>query len=299
MLYTTMQAFIKRHSVLTYYVLAFAISWGGGLLVIGGPGGIPATAEQFTGLLPLVIPMLLAGPSVSGILLTILVDGRAGWRELLARLLQWRVGACWYAVALLTAPLVFTVAQLVLSLTSPVFLPTILLATDKASFLLSSFAGALIVGFCEEIGWMGFAAPRLKLRYGVLTTGLIVGVLWGAWHLLMNIFWASEISSGELSPALYAAVGGVLMVIGALPAYRVLMVWVYDRTGGSLLMAILLHVSYAASTFIIGPSALVISGVALLAYGLVLAAAWWVIVATVAVANRGQTAQQPFLKGMA
>jgi hypothetical protein len=65
------------------------------------------------------------------------------------------------------------------------------------------------------------------------------------------------------------------------------MVWVYDRTG-SLLLAILMHVGYAASTFIIGPSALVISGAALLIYNVALAAAWWLVVAAVAVANHGQ-----------
>lgn len=133
--------------MLTYYVLAFAISWGGGLLVIGGPGGVPATAEQFTAA-PLVIPMLFAGPA-SRILLTILVDGRAGWRAA-SPLAEWRVGACWYAVALSDRPACVHGGTTGAFAHSQVFLPTILLATDKASFLLS-IATTLVVGFCEEM----------------------------------------------------------------------------------------------------------------------------------------------------
>jgi membrane protease YdiL (CAAX protease family) len=150
-----------------------------------------------------------------------------------------------------------------------------------------------MVGFLEELGWTGFAVPRMRLRYGVLTTGLIVGVLWGAWHVLAHDFWAADISSGGLPLALFVTMNGFGFLVGQLPAYRVLMVWVYDRTGGSLLVAMLMHVSLTASTFIIGPGALAISGVALLTYGFVLTAAWWVVVAAVAVAQGGHLSRQP------
>jgi membrane protease YdiL (CAAX protease family) len=287
------RAFIERHPLLTYYALTFAISWGGILLVIGGPGGIPATPEQFERLLPLAIPAYLAGPSVAGLLLTGLVHGRAGYRDLLSRLLLWRVGARWYAAALLAAPLVFAAVHLALSLTSPVYLPGVLTTSDKATFLLSNLAGALMVGILEELGWTGFATPRLLARHGVLVTGLIVGVLWGAWHLLPEDFWAADISSGGLPLAPFVTVSGFGFLLGQLPAFRVLMVWVYDRTGGSLLVAILMHASLTACTFIIGPSPLAISGVALLTYGFVLAAAWWVVVAAVAVVGGGHLSRRP------
>ena len=84
----TSETFIKRHPVLSYYVLAFAISWGAMLLVIGGPVGIPATPEQMVRMMGPVVAALMAGPSVAGLLLTGIVDGRAGLRELFSRLLQ-------------------------------------------------------------------------------------------------------------------------------------------------------------------------------------------------------------------
>ncbi len=280
-----MKAFLDGHSVLTYFALAFAISWGCVLLVIGGPSRIPGTPEQLNTLLPFAILAMLAGPSIAGILLTGLIYGKAGLREFLSRLLRWRVGARWYAVALLTAPLVFTAVLLALSLISPVFRPSIFTTNDKVSLLLFGISGALGAGIFEELGWTGFAVPRLRLRYGVLTSGLIVGVLWGAWHLLTNDFWASGTTSGALPLALFMTVNGFLFLVGQLPAYRVLMVWVYDRTG-SLLVAMLMHASLTASTLILGPAT--ISGVPILTYDLALAAAMWVVVAAVAVANRGQ-----------
>jgi membrane protease YdiL (CAAX protease family) len=282
---TAIKAFIKRHPVLTYYALTFAISWGG-ILIAVGPNGIPGTPEQFERLLPFVVLAMIAGPTVAGILLTGLVYGRAGYREVLSRLLRWQVGIRWYAVALLIAPLLMTAIPLALSLLFPEFLPGVITKSDKASLLLMGIAAGLVAGIFEELGWTGFAIPRLRLRYSVFTTGLIVGLLWGAWHFLVN-FWSSGSPSGALSLALL--LHSVLFSVGILPAYRVLMVWVYDRTG-SLLVAMLMHLSLTASNVIFVPLA---TGVPLVTWSLVLAAALWVVVAAVAVANRGQISRQP------
>jgi hypothetical protein len=106
-----------------------------------------------------------------------------------------------------------------------------------------------------------------------------VGLLWGAWHF--PLFSESASSSGALPPVLYLSV----LLFSFLPAYRVLMVWVYDRTG-SLLVAVLMHAPLAASQMILIPPA--ISGVQVVTYDLVFAAALWVVVAVVAVVNAGQ-----------
>jgi membrane protease YdiL (CAAX protease family) len=280
---TTIKAFIKKHPLLSYFILTFAISWGGILMAIG-PSGILGTKEVSEGLMPFVYLATLLGPSVAGILLTGLVDGKAGFQELRSRLLRWRVGARWYAVALLTAPLLITATLFVLSLTSPAFLPAIFTTDDKVSLLLTGIVMGLVVGFFEELGWTGFAVPRLRLRYGVLTTGLIVGLLWGAWHL--PLFSGSVRSSRALPPALHLSV----LLFSFLPAYRVLMVWVYNRTG-SLLVALLMHAPLAASQMILIP--MTISGVQVVTYDLIFAAVLWVLAATVAVANNGRLARQP------
>jgi uncharacterized protein len=293
---STIKAFVKQHPVLTYFALTFAISWGGALLVIGGSGGMWGTTPTSDPRFPFALLAMLAGPSAAGILLTGLVHGRAGFRALLWRLLKWRVGARWYAVALLTAPLLMTATLFALSLTSPMFLPGIFTSDDKTSLLLVGLAVGLAAGIFEELGWTGFAVPGLRLHHGVLATGLIVGILWGAWHLLTNVFWASSASAGDLSLSIFlpASLFGVL--VGYLPAFRVLMVWVYDRTG-SLLVAILMHVSITASLLVLNP--LAISGVTLLTYSFALAAAVWVVVAAVAVANGWHLSRQPLRRRVA
>jgi membrane protease YdiL (CAAX protease family) len=281
---TSIMAFIRRRPVLTYYVFTFAISWGGMLLVIGGPGGIPATAEQFERLFPFVMLALFAGPSVSSLLLTAFLDGKAGLRELLARLLRWRVGVRWYAIALLTAPLFYLALTLALSRFSPGFLPSILVTPDKTSLLLMGIVAGLIGGgLLEELGWTGFAVPRLRLRYSVLTTALIVGVLWGAWHWVV-IFWMGGSTFGAVPRALFVAVRGFDLLVGQLVAYRVLLVWVHDRTDGSLPVVMLMHASLSASMVILSPMAL--SGWPFLVYCVVWSAAMWVVAGTVAAVDR-------------
>src|SRR5215213_11766781 len=279
------KALVKSHPVVSYFALVFAISWGGVLTVVGvGPGGFPGTKEQSEMLFPFVYLAMLVGPSVTGIVLTGLLYGRSGLRELLSRLLKWRVGARWQAVAILTAPLLYIAVLLVLALASPVFLPSIFVSDEKPTLLLFGIAVGLGAGFFEELGWTGFAVPTLlRLRHGVLGTGLIVGLLWGAWHLL-QISWVSGSYSAALPLALFLP-QYIFSAVAQLTAFRVLMVWVYDRTNGSLLVATLMHASLTASTvFTFTPVA---TGVTFLTYILVLAAALWVVVGAVAVAQGG------------
>jgi CAAX protease family protein len=277
------------NSVPIYFALTFAISWGG-LLAIGGLGGLSGATWQSDPRLPFFVLAMLAGPSAAALLLTSVVSGHAGLRELLSRLLRWRVGARWYAVALLTAPIVFAAVHLALSLASPVFLPSIVTMSGTASLLMFSIAGALAVGVLEELGWTGFAIPRLRRRHGALATALIVGVAWGAWHLLTNDIWIATTYSGGLPAALFVTLNGVTLLVGQLPAYRVLMVWVYDRTG-SLPIAMLMHASLSACTFVLGPEK--VTGLALVAYNFAIAGAWWTVVAAVAIANRKRVSRQP------
>ena len=225
--------------------------------------------------------------------MTGLADGWPGLRDLLARLLRWRVGARWYAVALLTAPLPAAAIFSALSLRSREFVAPIVTANDKASLLLASIAAALFGAFLEELGWTGFAIPRLERRHGAVGTGLVVGVLWGAWHFLVN-FWYSGVASGGLPLTLFLGVY-FLTGVAQLTAYRMLMVWVYDRTG-SLLLAVLMHASLIlASVPLIIPAT---TGVAFLSWFIALTAALWVVGA-VALAGGGRLTREPLRRQLA
>jgi membrane protease YdiL (CAAX protease family) len=243
-------------------------------------------------LLPVAILAMIVGPSVAGLLMTALVAGRAGLAALLSSLLRWRVSARWYAVALLTAPLLILAVLLPLALFSSEYLPAISTTGDKAALLMMGIMAGLMAGIVEEIGWTGFAIPRLRLRHSMLATGLTVGLLWGAWHLLVYV-WGSGDASGEFSWALFLPT--VPVFFGILPAFRMLMVWVYDHTE-SLLVAMLMHVSLTASTQILMPAAIGMPG---FIYSLILTAVLWVVVAVVVATQRGQTARPPLRGQMA
>lgn len=268
-----MATLIKRHPLVAYYLLTFALSWGGFLIVVG-PRSLVNTNWQAEGAFLSAIMVMLAGPSLAGLLLTGLVDGREGYRDLFSRLRKWRVGIRWYAIAILPAPIVAAGSLFALSLPSP------LLTTDNQAAVVLGGLGAAVSTILEEIGWTGFAVPRLRRRHTVPMTGLIVGVLWGLWHFLQQIF-VSGTYAGPI-PLLTFLMLSVFAAIASLTAYRVLMVWVYDRTD-SLLVTTLMHGMLTASTiFWFTPIA---TGGAFLADVWLVAAGMWLIVGAVAVAD--------------
>jgi membrane protease YdiL (CAAX protease family) len=266
-----MTALIRRHPLVAYYLLTFALSWGGFVIVVG-PGSLVNTNWQAEGAFLSAVMVMLAGPSIAGLLLTGLVDGREGFRDLFSRLRTWRVGLRWYAIAILPAPIIAAGVVLALSLASP------LLSADNKTAVLLGGLGAAVTTILEEIGWTGFAVPRLRRRHSVPMTGLVVGVLWGLWHFLQQIFVSGTYAGGI--PLVVFLMLSVFAAVANLTAYRVLMVWVYDRTG-SLFVTTLMHGMLTASTiFWFTPIA---TGAAFLADVWLVAAVMWLVVGVVAV----------------
>ena len=280
---TPIEALIIKHPVPTFFAFTFAISWGGVLLVIGGPGGMTGTMAHSNPLFPFAVLAMIAGPSVAGILLTGLRYGLPGLREFRSRLFKWQVAPRWYAIALLAAPSLAIATSLALLPFSPEFVPRIGGTSDKPSLLLFGLAVALAAGLLEELGWTGFVVPELRRRYGFITTGLIVGLLWSAWHVLV-VVWGIGDRAGTIPLGLFVIVDGLTV----LPAFRVLMVWVYDRTE-SLLVAMLMHVSVTAGTLILWPMT---TGGGLMIYDFVFAAAVWVVIAAIALGGGWQVSRQ-------
>ena len=285
-----MKAVIRKHPTASYFLLAFLLSWGG-ILAVTRAGAMPAPPAEAERLFTRVFLAMLLGPSVAGVAITAIVGGRWGLREFRNRLLAWRVRASWYFVALLTAPLAVITAVLLLSPLSPDFIPGFLNPTtgegpigsgSQATLPLVALLVGASAGFFEELGWTGVAVPNLRARHGIVVTGLLVGLVWGAWHFLA-ILWGAGSSFGSVPIALYLAVA----LFSFLPPYRVLMVWVYDRTG-SLLIAILMHASLTASMLFIGPP---VVGGALLMYDLVFAVLLWGIAGIVLRTSRQHSAR--------
>jgi len=273
---TRAQGALGNHPVRTYFALTLAISWTG-LVLVGGAGFFAGSSWQTDPRFLPAIQTMLLGPPVAGILCTSLLSGTTGLRDLLARVIRWRVRGRWYAVALLGAPLIQGGVLLALSLSARVYLPPIVTSADRAGLLLPAVAYGLVGGLVEELGWTGFAIPRLRARFSVFATGVIVGVVWGVWHML-QMWWVGSTSLEAVPAGIFLPVY-FLTAIAALSAYRVLMVWVYDRTE-SLFVAVLMHASYIACTlFVLAPPT---TGIPFLVYSGVFVAALWLAVAVVA-----------------
>jgi membrane protease YdiL (CAAX protease family) len=140
---------------------------------------------------------------------------------------------------------------------------------------------ALLVGFVEEIGWTGFATPHLRARHSILATGLAVGAVWGAWHF--PLFWERDSLTATVPFAIL-----LIRLFSWLPPFRVLLVWVHDRTQ-SLPVVMMMHAAVAFVTIALPPETL--SGTRLMTSLLVSAAAMWLLLAAVGAANRWRLAR--------
>ena len=263
------EPWLRRHPVGSFFALAFAISWGGILVVLG------ATGFHLVDLRPLdtglIFVLMLLGPSVSGLALTALLEGRAGFRRLRAGAAHWRVGLGWTLVALMTMPVLLLATLWPLGVfLDPAFAPR---------FQWPLFAIGLVAGSFEEVGWTGFATPRLLHRQRLFLAGLLLGLVWALWHALVD-FRQNSHEMGTLWLLEFA-----VFYVGALTAYRVLMTWVHANTQ-SLLLAVLMHASYTGWLFVLYPATSWEQG---LVWQTVFSLALWVAVAVVMIgrADRG------------
>jgi membrane protease YdiL (CAAX protease family) len=220
---TTARAFPVK-----YFVIAFAFTWFfWWLAALGAREVIPA--------LPGLTVIGTFGPLVAAVILTAQESGRTGLRSLLSRILQWRVAPIWYAVALL-GPLVITLTAMVLEVAllgvQPPSLGVLIgeLPSTVLTLLVNAVYMLIFVTLGEEVGWRGYALPALQARYSALLASLILGVLWALWHL--PVFFNPDTSYINLPFFLFLP----FIVLVA-----VIMTWVFNSTGGSVLMAMFFH----------------------------------------------------------
>jgi len=218
---------LQRHPLGWFFALAFGISWGGILVIAAARGFDLSPLQPVEG--GLIFLMMLLGPSVSGLICTALTDGRAGLRALGCSALRWRVPPQWIAVALLTAPVILLVILLPLAV--------VLGSAFSPGLQWPLLAVGLVAGSFEEIGWTGFATPRLLDRLGLGRAGLRLGLVWAFWHLLVDV----RFNAGAMGPLW--PVEFVVVYLATLTPYRMLMTGVFARTG-SLFAAILMHASF-------------------------------------------------------
>ncbi|MFD4676141.1 type II CAAX prenyl endopeptidase Rce1 family protein [Lentzea sp. NPDC058450] len=227
---------VRRHPLLSFFLLANALSWLAWLPYVLSQDGLGVWDYQFpqvlgTGQLAGVLPGAYLGPIGSAFLVTAIADGRAGLRQWVRRMWRWRAAPRWYVISLLGVPAVMLVSGIV--------------ATDgdvrtPSAVVLAAYVPGLIMqmvttGLAEEPGWRDFALPRVQRRFGPLVGSMILGPVWAVWHFpLFLTEWGGWPDAGWTRPVAFT----VFCV-----AFNIVMTWVFNRTGESLPLAMLAHVS--------------------------------------------------------
>lgn len=225
----------KQHSLLVYFILAYAISWA---------IEIPLAASAQGWIRPPVHPALhyLAsfGPLLSALMVTIVTEGLQGIRQLFAGLLKWRVGVGWMLFSTLSPVVLFGIAAIVGYMTNGNW-PDISLLGEVDYLPYLGVVGGLLLwlltfGVGEEVGWRGYALPRLQKDHSSLAATLILGVVWAFWHLPAFFYKDTYVAMG--------LAGGLPLLLISILAASIVFTWIYNSTQGSLLMVILFHAMF-------------------------------------------------------
>jgi membrane protease YdiL (CAAX protease family) len=240
---------MKRHPLLAFFALTFGLTWGLGACFFLFPAQLTAVFGKVSVTNPLFILAVYA-PGISAIVVTGFIEGTAGVGRLLGRFLRWRIGIRWYLAILVGIPMLSVIAMLLSSALTQtplsidqwyqLFLlgPTGHWIADAAGagglwsvvlvILGSFFADPGPLG--EELGWRGFALPRLLNGRSALAAGVILGIIWGVWHLPAFLIGGTPQNSMSFPLFMIGAVG-----------ISVLMTWAFKGTGGSVLATALIH----------------------------------------------------------
>ena len=253
--------FVARHPAITYFALTFAVSWLGAFAVAAPHFLRGEVIPKFAGLM--TFPAMLLGPCAVGILLTWFIDGTPGPRDLFSRMRRIRVPARWYAALLIPPVLVLTVLFLMKTFVSPVFAPN--------RFFIGVGFG-FVAGFFEEIGWMGYAFPKMRRVDNALVPAILLGLLWGAWHIPVIDYLGTSTPHGAFWLPFFLA------FTAAMTAMRVLISWIYSNTN-SVVLAQLLHASSTGSLVVFSPGRVTAAQESL--WYAIYAAVLWLVVAVV------------------
>ncbi|HKD05743.1 MAG TPA: CPBP family intramembrane glutamic endopeptidase [Bryobacteraceae bacterium] len=253
-----------RRPLFMYFVLAYSISWGGGLALTSRYWMRGQVIPKMSGLL--MFPAMLLGPSIAGLTLTYATQGKAGVRRMFSQMrTAW--SPRWLAAVAIPPGLVLGVLLGMHVLVSPVFVPN--------HFWIGVTFGCA-AGFLEEIGWTGFAFPTMRLRRTALRAAITLGMIWSVWHIPVIDYLGSATPHGPYLIPFFLA------FLAAMTALRVLICWVYANTG-SLLLAQMLHAGSTGALAVLGPSQVTARQEATwyAVYGLTL----WIVVAIITKRN--------------
>jgi membrane protease YdiL (CAAX protease family) len=252
--------FVKRHPLAAYFILAYAISW-----IIWSPLVLSARG-MITAQLPSYWHYFgAAGPILAAILVTRITEGASGLRGLFGRMVRWRVGIHWLAIALLSPFALFALAAAILRMTGAPWPDFRDIGRSqefpRMGLLAATLFYTLTFGFGEETGWRGFALPRLQRDHSAMTATLWLTAGWALWHTPAFLYRPAYMGLDA---------GGVAGWAFSLLVGSILLTWMYNTTGGSILVVALWHgtLEVAYMSRIAEANHVVVTSVLVIAWGI-------------------------------
>lgn len=231
-----LQSFMRQHPLFSFFFMAYAFSWITLIPYILSQWNILPNTNIFAIFFALTA---FVGPALSAYIMGCITEGKDGWPNMKKRFRRFKVGWIWYVFILLGIPLVMMLGISILpgALASFQGFPSGFPAKYIIYFVLIFFGGGPLG---EEIGWRGFALPRMQARYGALRATLLLGVLWTFWHLPHFLTTAQRGGPGSNLSILYINLPIFLLLV---MSSAVIITWVFNHTKESLFIAMLLHTS--------------------------------------------------------
>ena len=238
-----LRTIIRTHSLAFYFILAFLITW----VVM-----IPYTLSVW-GIIPgnwVIVEYLSSfGPTLAAITLVGTIEGKPGLQGLWKRVRDWRIGWPWFLLIFVAMPFLVLVGSIVQPGALADFLG--MSAQTVVQYPLYFLIVAVVGGpLGEEIGWRGFALPRLQPRYGPLWGTLTLGVLWACWHLELFL---TPIQGGGPGTGWSTFFTNFPIFFVFVVALAIVMTWVFNHTRGSLFASIYVHNDVDAPTYALIP----------------------------------------------
>jgi membrane protease YdiL (CAAX protease family) len=224
---------MRRHPLFSYFFLAYAISWILFIPYVLAEWGILQGDFRFMYILHTF------GPALAAIIMTSIIAGKAGLHELRQRIRQWRAPWHWYLFILLGIPALVLLGIILQPGALAGFHDlTPLLLVSYPFYFVATFFGGGPLG--EEVGWRGFALPRMQSHFGPLLGTLLLGVLWSCWHL--SDFLTASKGGGQGTGFATFLTNFPVFTLGVI-SLAFIMTWIYNHTGGSIFTAIMAHTS--------------------------------------------------------
>lgn len=237
-----LRLFILKFPAISYCLLAFSITWGLKLLysVYKSQYGIPVFNFSL---------FASFGPSIAALILVYILEGTDGFKPIFRSMLNWRIGAGWILLASLFEPVIFGGITLAYGLIYKGFPMTqnMSVIPEIVSYIGTFTLGLFRWGLAEEIGWRGWMLPKLQGRLAPLTASLVLAIITSLWHI--NPDTISDIAVSKSGAYLYVFCPEIVERLLISIPFTMVITWIFNKTGGSLLSAILFHSASNTSYF--------------------------------------------------